>query len=195
MKHASRHTLPALALMLLLAVLGFLPAAALADSYERALANFRDAGESSAFFENSYGYAIFPTIGKGGFVVGAAYGEGRVFEQGRYIGDTNMTQLSIGWQLGGQAYSQIIFFQDERALREFTSGSFEFRGQASAVVITAGVQAGAGTSGSSAGASGGERNAATVGSYYRGMAVFQIARGGLMYEATVAGQRFNFIPR
>jgi len=166
-----------------------------ADSYENTLQVFRDAGESRAFFDNAYGYAVFPTIGKGGIVLGGAYGEGRVYQQGRHVGDTNMTQVTIGFQLGGQAYSQIIFFEDERSFREFTSGNFEFGAQASAVAITAGAQAGAGTSGASAGASGTQHHATTVGNYYRGMAVFTVTKGGLMYEASIGGQKFNYSPR
>jgi lipid-binding SYLF domain-containing protein len=166
-----------------------------ADKYEETIEIFRDAVESRGFFENAYAYAVFPTIGKGGIGVGGAYGEGRVYEQGQYVGDAKMTQLTIGLQLGGQAYSQMIFFEDERALREFTGGNFEFGAQASAVAITAGAQAGAGTTGTSAGASGGQRDARTVGSYYRGMAVFTVAKGGLMYEASIGGQKFSFTPK
>jgi lipid-binding SYLF domain-containing protein len=106
-----------------------------------------------------------------------------------------MTQLSVGFQAGGQAYSQIIFFEDQRAFNEFTSGSFTFGGDVSAVAITAGASASAGTGGSTAGASGGRNDATTAGRYQRGMAVFTIARGGLMYQAVVAGQRFSFRPK
>src|SRR5271168_2057416 len=82
----------------------------------RTLQLFEHAGQSSAYFDSSYGYAVFPTIGKGGLVVGAAHGNGTVYQQGKYIGDTSMTQLSVGFQAGGQAYSEIIFFEDKRAL-------------------------------------------------------------------------------
>jgi lipid-binding SYLF domain-containing protein len=91
--------------------------------------------------DSSYGYAVFPTIGKGGAVIGAAHGSGRVYVKGEYVGDTSMTQLSVGPQLGGQAYSQIIFFENKRAFEEFTSGNFEFGAQASAVAITAAAEA------------------------------------------------------
>src|SRR5579872_5901833 len=86
---------------------------ALADDYDytRTIAVFKHAGASEAFFKSSYGYAVFPTIGKGGFVVGGAHGKGRVYKHGRYLGDTTMTQVSVGFQAGGQAYSEIIFFQ------------------------------------------------------------------------------------
>ena len=106
-----------------------------------------------------------------------------------------MTQVSIGFQLGGQAYSQMIFFEDKRAFDEFTSGNFEFGAQASAVAITAGAQAAATTTGSSAGASGGQKDAKAYGSYYKGMAVFTVAKGGLMYEASISGQKFSYTPK
>jgi lipid-binding SYLF domain-containing protein len=107
-----------------------------------------------------------------------------------------MTQVTIGFQLGGQAFSQMIFFEDERALKEFTSGNFEFSAQATAVALTAGVSAEANTGGGAgAGASGGRNDATTVhGGYRKGMAVFTIAKGGLMYEATLGGQKFSYKP-
>jgi lipid-binding SYLF domain-containing protein len=158
------------------------------------IALFKNAGQSANFFASSYGYAVFPTIGKGGLVVGAAHGSGRVYKQGKLIGNTSMTQVSVGFQAGGQAYSQIIFFQDKRAMDEFTSGDFEFSADASAVAITAAASATAGTGGSEAGASGGKKDANTVGGYYKGMAVFTIAKGGLMYQAAIAGQKFTYTP-
>jgi len=103
-----------------------------------------------------------------------------------------MTQLTLGFQLGGQTYSQIIFFQDKRAFDEFTRGGFEFGVQAEAVAITAGASAGASTAGNSATASGGMNNAITKGRYYRGLAVFTVAKGGLMYEASIGGQKFKY---
>ncbi len=166
-----------------------------ADEYQDTIDVFRKAGESGTFFQSAYGYAVFPTIGKGGIGVGGAYGKGRVYEKGRYVGDTSMAQVTIGFQLGGQAYSQIVFFQDQRAFREFTSGSFEFGAEASAVAITAGAGAKAGTGGSSAQASGGQHDARTVGVYNKGMATFTVAKGGLMYEASIGGQKFSYKPR
>lgn len=164
--------------------------------YEETKDIFRKAGESSGYFKNSYGYAVFPTIGKGGIGIGGAYGEGRVYANGKYTGDASMVQLTIGFQLGGQAYSQIIFFEDKRAYDEFTGNNFEFGAQASAVAITAGASASASTAGgASAGASGGKNDATTKGSYHKGMAVFTIAKGGLMYEATLGGQKFKYTPR
>jgi lipid-binding SYLF domain-containing protein len=169
--------------------------AVLADDYSETIELFKNAGESAAFFTGSYGYAVFPTIGKGGLVVGGAHGRGRVYEHGRYVGGTSMTQVSIGLQAGGQAYSQIIFFQDKRAFDEFTAGDFEFDAHASAVAITAAATSAAGTEGASATASGGKKDAATAGVYYKGMAVFTIVKGGAMYEISVAGQKFSYKPR
>jgi lipid-binding SYLF domain-containing protein len=166
-----------------------------AGEYEDTIKVFNNAGESGKFFKKSYGYAIFPTIGKGGIGIGAAHGTGRVYKKGKYVGDTSMTQLTIGFQLGGQAYSQIIFFEDKRAFREFTGGNFEFGAQATAVAITAGASATASTSGNSAGASGGQDNANTVGKYQKGLAVFTVAKGGLMYEASIGGQKYEYEPK
>lgn len=166
-----------------------------ADGFEETRMIFRAAGESGTFFSSSYGYALFPTVGKGGFGVGGAYGKGRVYlANGQHVGNTSMVQLTIGWQLGGQAYSMIVFFQDRRAFEEFTSGSFEFSAQATAVAITAGASAAATTAGTSAGASGGRHDATTVGGYHKGMAVFTVAKGGLMYEASIGGQKFSYEP-
>lgn len=163
-----------------------------ADKYQDSIKIFKGAGESAAFFDNSYGYALFPTIGKAGFVIGAAGGEGRVYEQGTYVGDTSMGQVSVGFQLGAQGFTQITFFEDKRAFDEFTSGNFEFSADASAVAITAGASASGSTKGSSAGASGGQNNANTVGNYQKGMATFTVVKGGLMYEAVLAGQKFSY---
>jgi lipid-binding SYLF domain-containing protein len=183
------------ATQLLLLFLLLSAAQARADNYDETIQIFRDAIETRSFFERAYGYAVFPTIAKGGFGIGGAYGEGRVYARGHYVGDTTVTQLSIGFQFGGQAYSEIIFFEDERAYTEFTSGNFEFGAKASAVAITAGVQAGAGTTGASAGASAGKRDATADGAYYRGMAVFTVTKGGLMYEASIGGQKFSYTAR
>jgi len=156
---------------------------------------FKNSGQSSVFFKNCYGYAVFPNIGKAGFVVGGAHGSGRVYQKGLIIGTTSMTQVSVGLQLGGQDYSEIVFFEDERALREFTSGNFEFAADAGVVAITAGASASANTGGSNASASGGKNDAATSGNYHKGMAVFTILKGGLMYQATIAGQKFSYTPK
>ena len=166
-----------------------------ADDYTDTIKLFENAGQSKAYFHNSYGYAVFPGIGKGGFIVGGAHGNGRVFRKGVYVGDSSMTQVSVGLQAGGQAYSMIIFFEDERAFKEFTSGSFEFGADAGAVAITAAAGASAGTKGASAGASGGMKDAVTAGKYYKGMAVFVIVKGGAMAQAAVGGQKFSYKPK
>jgi lipid-binding SYLF domain-containing protein len=140
-----------------------------------AIANFKNSDPGmNRFFDNAHGYAIFPTVGKGGAFVGGAYGTGEVYERGRLIGRSSITQLTLGLQLGGQAYSEIIFFKDKASLDDFRLGNFEFGAQASAVAVTAGASANAG--------------------YSNGVAVFTLAKGGLMYEATIAGQKFNFTP-
>jgi len=177
-------------------LLSILPlSGAWAGKYEDTIKVFTNAGESGDFFDKSFGYAVFPTIAKAGMGIGGAHGKGRVYRKGEYVGDTSMTQLTIGLQLGGQAFSQIIFFQDERAFNEFISGDFEFGAQASAVAITAGASAGASTSGNSASASGGQNDAKTVGRYVKGMAVFTVAKGGLMYEASIGGQKYDYSPK
>ena len=182
--------------LLVLLLLSFPSASALADDYADTIKNFRGAKESAGFFNKSYGYAVFPTIGKGGFVIGGAHGKGRVYAKGAHVGDTAMTQLTVGAQLGGQAYSQIIFFEHKRAFDEFTSGNFEFSAQAAAVAATAGASVQAGTTGASATASGTRDHAKhRAARYYDGMAVFTVAKGGLMYEATIGGQKFTYDAR
>lgn len=180
---------------IVVSALGMSVGTAQASKETDAVGLFSAAGESAGYFTRSYGYAIFPTIGKGGLGVGAAHGTGHVYRQGKFIGRVTMNQLSIGWQAGGEAYSEIIFFEDKRALDEFTSGSFEFNGDVSATVITASASASAGTTGESAAASADTHEAATQGEYHHGMAVFTIAKGGLMFNVTVEGQRFSYRPR
>jgi lipid-binding SYLF domain-containing protein len=170
-------------------------APARADKYDDTIKVFKNAGESAWFFGRSYGYALFPTIGKGGIGIGGAHGSGRVYQHGAWTGETSMTQVTIGFQFGGQAYSQIVFFEDERAYKEFTSGSFEFGAQASAVAITAGAQAGAGSTGANASAGTSAKHTKTAGGFEKGMAVFTAAKGGLMYEATIGGQKFGYKPK
>lgn len=163
-----------------------------ADEYQDTINVFKKAGESGTYFGKSYGYAVFPTIGKGGIGVGGAYGKGRVYAKGKYVGNTSMAQVTVGFQLGGQAYSEIIFFEDERAFKEFTGGNFEFGADASAIAITASANAKASSTGASAGASATKNKAATAGGYHKGMATFTVAKGGLMYEASIGGQKFNY---
>ena len=170
-----------------------IPVYAVAEDYSDSIKVFKDSPVVEPYFNKSYGYAVFPTIGKGGIGIGGAHGSGQVYQGGELTGKTTMTQLTIGWQLGGQAYSQIIFFEDKRAYNDFTSGNFEFGAQASAVAITAGAQAQAGTAGTGASASpGGSAGAQAQTKFHKGMAVFTRAKGGLMYEAAIAGQKFSF---
>jgi len=186
--HKLKFLLPAFASLLLAA------GPALADKYSDTISLFKNAGQSASFFGNSYGYAVFPTIGKAGLGIGGAYGEGRVYEKGKYVGDVKMTQLSIGWQAGGEGYSEMIFFQDKRSFDEFTAGNFEFGANVSAVVITAAASGTATTTGSTATASGGKKDASTAGKYDKGTAIFVISKGGLMYDASVSGQKFSYTP-
>lgn len=166
-----------------------------ADRYTDTVDLFKHAGSSAVFFDNCYAYAVFPTVGAGGLVVGGARGRGRVYVHGQFVGTALMTQLSVGLQAGGKAYSQIIFFQDKQYLDEFESGKFEFAAGASAVAVTAGASASVGTDRASSGASGGPHNATTDGDYQTGMAVFVIDKGGFMFAADISGEKFVFTPK
>lgn len=126
------------------------------------------------FFDNSYGYAVFPKIGKGAVGVGAANGTGDVFEQGVFVGTAEMTQVTVGLQLGGQTYSEIIFFEDQGRLDHFKAGNTEFSANASAIAA--------------------ESGAARANDFHEGHAVFTMPRGGLMFEASIGGQKFSFRP-
>ena len=166
-----------------------------AASSKETIEIFRQAGESAEFFAKSYAYAVFPTVGSGAVGVGGAYGEGRVYVHDKWVGNTTISQISLGFQVGGKAYSQIIFFEDQRSLGEFESGKFEFGADASVVAITSGAHAQVGTNGVHTGASEGQHDATTQGSYQAGMATFVVAKGGLMVSASVAGQKFTYTPR
>ena len=173
----------------------FLSFGVYADEYDVTIKTFKDSTEGQQFFNNAYAYAVFPTIGKGGFGIGVAHGKGQVYVGGQVTGKSSVTQVSVGAQVGGQAYSQIIFFEDKRAYDEFTSGNFEFSAQVSAVAITTGAQAQTSTTGKSASANPGARDAgAQEAKYYKGMAVLVYAKGGFMYEASLGGQKYNFQP-
>jgi lipid-binding SYLF domain-containing protein len=166
-----------------------------ADKYDDTIAVYKKSAAVQPFFESAYGYAVFPTVGKAGIGIGGSYGTGQVYEKGVVTGTASLAKLSVGFQLGGQAYSQMVFFEDKRAYDEFTSGNFEFDATASAVAITAGVEAKAGTEGATAGASAGPATGAQAKTnYHKGMAVFTHAKGGLMYEAAIAGQKYGFKP-
>jgi lipid-binding SYLF domain-containing protein len=163
--------------------------------YSETIAEFKKSAVVAPFFDSAYGYALFPTIGKGGFGIGGAHGKGQVYQGGKVVGFTSMTDISIGAQAGGQAYSQAIFFENKEALDNFTSGNFEFSAQASAIAIqaTAGVEAGTESTGADASAQG-KTGKQTNKKYQDGVLVFTMAKGGLMYAATVAGQKYSFDP-
>ena len=166
-----------------------------ADSYSKSIAVFGESPSVQPFFDNCYGYAVFPWVGKAGFVVGGAYGEGQVYKQGQLSGRTSLIKLSVGLQLGGQAFSEIIFFQDKVSYNQFTDGNFEFDASFSAVVITAGLQAKVGTEGGTASATAGPATGAQAQTQYtNGMVVFIHPKGGLMYEGSIGGQKFSFAP-
>jgi lipid-binding SYLF domain-containing protein len=123
-------------------------------------------------FDKSYGYVIFPNVGKGAIGVGGAAGNGIVYEQGKAVGHAKMKQVTVGFQFGGQSYREVIFFETKEALDQFKGGNFEFSGQASAVAVTKG-------------ASGNVK-------YRNGVMVFTQEKGGLMYEAAIGGQKFDY---
>ncbi len=134
-----------------------------------------DPSLSDSFFKNAKGYAVFPTVGKGAVGLGGAYGKGVLFEGDVLMGYCDLTQATVGLQLGGQAYSEVIFFEDDKALNSFKSGTFAFAAQVSAVAAAAGAGANA--------------------KYDRGVAVFTLDEKGLMYEASVGGQSFSYLPK
>lgn len=143
-----------------------------ADAKE-AIAEFKEDDSGIAvYFDNAYGYAVYPTVGKAGLGIGGAHGKGVLYEQDIIVGKTSLSQLSIGFQWGGQAYSEIVFFEDKAALDDFKEGNFELGAQASAVAITAGAAANL--------------------DYDNGVAIVTRIKGGLMYEASVGGQKFSY---
>jgi len=143
---------------------------------EDAIAQARQQDPSlEKFFDTAAGYAVFPTVGKGAIGVGGAYGKGELYDAGSLIGYCTLTQATIGLQLGGQAYTEIIFFETPESLERFKSGNFALSAQASAVALKAGVGANA--------------------KYENGVAVFTMSEAGLMYEASIGGQKFNYEPK
>jgi hypothetical protein len=167
-----------------------------ADNYSDTLNVFKNSPMVKPFFENAYGYAIFPLIGKGAMGVGGAFGKGQVYKGGEITGTTSLVKVSVGFQLGGKGFSEIIFFQDKRAYDEFTGGTFELDATASAVAVTAGAEIQAGTAGATAGASLGPAAGTQAKTEYRkGMAIFVHTIGGFMYEASIGGQKFIFEPK
>jgi len=129
----------------------------------------------SDLFQSSAGYAVFPSVGKGAIGIGGAYGRGELFEYGHVTGFCDLSQATIGFQLGGQAYSEVIFFEDATAITHFRTGSIAFAAQASAVAATSGASSDA--------------------NYQNGVIVFTLAKGGLMYEVSIGGQKFTFVPQ
>ena len=124
------------------------------------------------WFDEAHGYAVFPRVGKGGIGIGGAHGKGLVIKNDKTVATTSLSQLTVGFQLGGQVYAQFIMFKDETAFGHFARGNFEMGAQVSAVAVTLGASADA--------------------NYDDGVAVFTIAEGGLMYEASVGGQKFKY---
>lgn len=142
---------------------------------EGTITAFRQADPTlSRFFDEAVGYAVFPSVGKGAFGIGGAYGRGVLFEHGQATGLASLTQLTVGAQLGGQAYSEIVFFNSEEAVASFRKGQLAMAAQVSAVVAASGASANA--------------------RYAQGVAVFTLPKGGLMAEASVGGQKFGFRP-
>ena len=142
---------------------------------EATAADFRRADPNLArFFDDAMGYAVFPSVGKGGAGIGGAYGRGVLFERGEATGHTTLTQVTVGAQLGGQAYSELVFFETPQALASFKKGQLAMAAQVSAVVASSGASVDA--------------------RYARGVAVFTLAKAGLMAEASVGGQKFDYRP-
>jgi len=165
------------------------------QDYSSTIDNFKQSSDVAPFFDSAYGYAVFPTIGKGGLGIGASHGKGQVYVGGKVTGFTSLSDVSIGFQAGGQAYSQVVFFEDERAYKDFTSGNFEFGAEASAIAVQASVEATATSEGAAAGASsGGSGGSQASTNYYKGMLVFTIGKGGLMYQAAIKGQKYTYSP-
>jgi len=127
-----------------------------------------------AFFEKAHGYAVFPTVGKAGMGFGGAYGKGIVYEGGKEVGKTSLKQLSMGFQFGGESYREIIFFQDAETLNKFKEGNYELGAQATAVVV--------------------KKGASKNTDFSDGVAVFTQTKGGMMFDVSVAGQKFTFEP-
>lgn len=142
---------------------------------QEAITNFLNADSTlQKFIDTSAGYAVFPNVGKGGFVVGGARGKGLVYEKGQVIGQATMTQASVGAQVGGQTFAELILFETPAALNDFKSGKFEMSAEVSAVAAKEG--------------------ASSAANYKNGVAVFALPKKGLMAQASVGGQKFKFEP-
>ncbi|HEU4382418.1 MAG TPA: YSC84-related protein [Anaeromyxobacteraceae bacterium] len=168
------RALPLLALLILPAVIRADSAEDIKHAQETADLFKKTDQSLKRFFEGAAGWAVFPTVGKGAIGIGGAHGSGVLFEGGKAIGSCTLTQVTVGLQLGGQAYSEIVFFETPAALTDFKKGTFALAAQMSAVAAAAGASVNA--------------------KYQNGVAVFTIAKGGLMYEASVGGQNFTYEP-
>ncbi len=144
------------------------------EAAEQTVALYRSEPALHRYFEEAYGYAVFPTVGKAALFLGGAYGTGKVYEQGILIGSATISKASVGFQVGGEAYSEIIFFRNRRALERFERGHLAFHAEASAAAATVGAKVEAAWEG--------------------GVAVFTRSKGGLMASAAVGGQTFGFEP-
>jgi lipid-binding SYLF domain-containing protein len=188
-----KHFIKTLMLSLLVTLAGAGWAAG--GEYADAISVFKSSPEVQSFFKNCYAFAVYPTVGKAAVVVGGAFGEGKVYRNNRVAGTSKLMQASFGLQLGGKAFSEIIFLQDKRAYDEFTSGEFEFDATMSATAVTAGAEASAGTAGKTAGATAGPKTEVQAKTEYRnGMAAFIHQKGGLMAGLSLGGQKFHFDP-
>ncbi|MCZ6758897.1 MAG: hypothetical protein O7D29_00765 [Gemmatimonadetes bacterium] len=166
------------------------------EDFSRSIEEFQNLEAVAPYFDTAYGYAVWRRIARGGLGIGAATGKGQVYLNGEVTGFSRLIDVTIGFQAGGQAYRQIVFFEDKRAYDEFTSGPLRFDASASAVAVTAGALASTTTQGSQASAGAGSvSNTVLVGAgYLRGLQVFTMLVGGLMYQATIGGQTYGFTP-
>jgi lipid-binding SYLF domain-containing protein len=145
------------------------------EDAEAVIAKMKEKDPSLAkWFDDSYAYAVFPSVGKGGIGIGGARGGGWVYQGGRLVGKSKLTQVTIGLQLGGQVYSEVVFMRDQSAFEGFKSGRLKLDAQASAIAVTA-------------------RASADL-AWHNGVAIVTMGKGGLMYEASVGGQHFSFKP-
>ena len=182
-------------LLVLALIFGISTFAAAAEDYSSTINLFKDSPIPASYFKTAYGYAVFPTIGKAGFVVGGSYGVGQVYRGGKATGKSSVVEGSIGFQAGGKAFSEIIFFKDKSAYDEFISGNFEFDATAQAIAVTVGAEAQGGTTGVTAGASAGPKSDVQANpKYFKGTITFVHSMGGLMYELSLGGQKFSYEP-
>jgi lipid-binding SYLF domain-containing protein len=165
------------------------------DPYQQALTTFKQSPQSARFFERSYGYAIFPEVGKAGLIVGGEHGKGEVYEQGKLVGTASLTQISVGAQAGAKEYAEIIFFETKLDFDRFRAGEFQLEGTAEATAITLNASASTGSDSNTAAASTTRNNAATAGAFNKGLAIFTIVRGGLMAGVSVGGQKIKYKPK